>query len=70
MADVKLGTKTFSGVKAVKLNTVDGGTVTFPDKEASSGGNGTIPVLFGRLSYPNGAVISDLPQIIFGVKGA
>ena len=38
MADVKLGTKTFSGVTAVKLNTVDGGTVTFPDKEETSGG--------------------------------
>lgn len=29
MADVKLGKKVFSGVSAVKLNTTDGGTVTY-----------------------------------------
>lgn len=39
MANVKLGNKTFSGVSSVKLDTTDGGTVTFEGpKEVSVGG--------------------------------
>lgn len=41
MADIKLGSKTFTGIKIVSMNTPDGGKQTF-----SSGGGGftTIPV--------------------------
>ena len=35
MADVKLGNKTFEGVSGVKLDTTDGGTVTFENVDLS-----------------------------------
>ena len=33
MANVKLGKKTYSGAKAVKMNTSDGGTTLFTQQE-------------------------------------
>lgn len=38
MADIRLGSRTYKGVSAVKMNTTDGGFVTF--SEGASGGSG------------------------------
>ena len=37
MVNVKLGSKNYAGVKAVKMNTTDGDSVLFTQKEESAG---------------------------------